>query len=313
MVAGIKLPRWITVIGAVLWANTAAAQQCTIAAKPPNAKTYSVQTFTYEVADNQPQLLDLYLPKNTTNPPLIVLIHGGGWFKGSRTDPKAIAAYFTSYGYAAASLDYRLATNGTNLFPAAVQDVRCGVRWLRSNAAQLGYNANNIGVWGGSAGGNLAGMLGAAGYNDPLLDGPDCPIGLDVPVNVQVVADYYGLNDGTDPSAFNKGQIRNFGAYLGVKNPLQDPALAIEAAADGYVAASPVLPLFIIVHGTADVTMPIQQSIDLANALTSVNATYEFFEVSGFGHGFSPFGVATSQTVVPSTCAMLAAFQQYLQ
>jgi acetyl esterase/lipase len=290
--------------------GTAYAQQCQIAPRQPNPNTYTVQTLTYEIADNQPQLLNLYMPKNVVNPPLILLVHGGGWTGGSRTELSAVAGYFTSYGYAAASVDYRLAHDGQNLFPAAIQDVRCSVRWLRVNATSLGVNATKIGVFGNSAGGNLAGMLGAVGHNDERLDGTYCSIDRRVPVDVQVVADYYGLNDATDPAAFNSGQIKNFGNYLG-ENPLQHPEVASTAAAVEYVASwsSP----FIIVHGTADAAMPIQQSIDLANALKSANVPFQFFEVPGLGHNFSPFQVAKYPVLYPSSCAMLAMFQSYLK
>lgn len=300
-----------------------AQAQCVVAPHQPNKNTYTVQTFTYEVINGQSELLDLYMPNGVVNPPLVLLLHGGGWAKGSRTDNATIAAYYTSYGYAAASIDYRLVTNGTNLFPAAIGDTRCAVRWLRMQAGTLGYKASAIGVWGGSAGGNLAGLLGAATDANTELDTPYCAYGAaDVTATVQIVADYYGLNDSVDPAAFNNGQVRNFGAYLGVSNPLKYPQIAIPASAVGYINSTPArgvgyvnstLPTYVIVHGTADVSMPLQQSIDLATALSTSGVPNYFYPVAGLPHNFSPFMVLKWPALVPSTCGMLAAFQQVLQ
>jgi acetyl esterase/lipase len=114
------------------------------------------------VPDGDPaQVLDLVLPENSGGAPapVIVLIHGGGWFAGKKTDVPG--AEFFPPGCAIASVEYRLSQ--TALFPAQIQDCQAAVRWLRANSGKYNLDPARFGAWGASAGGHLAAMLGAAG------------------------------------------------------------------------------------------------------------------------------------------------------
>jgi acetyl esterase/lipase len=105
-------------------------------------------------------LLDLYIPKNTTvKPPLLVWIHGGGWQSGSKDSCPLYRE--TQRGYAVASLNYRLSHEA--MFPAQIHDCKGAIRWLRANAEKFGYNSERIGVAGSSAGGQLVALLGTSG------------------------------------------------------------------------------------------------------------------------------------------------------
>lgn len=106
--------------------------------------------------------LDLYQPK-TTGPlrPAIVCIHGGGWFKGDRSSMSNLAMAFASRGYVAVTISYRL--SGEAKFPAAIQDAKAAVRWLRAEATTYGVDPEKIGVAGLSAGGHLAALLATSG------------------------------------------------------------------------------------------------------------------------------------------------------
>lgn len=102
--------------------------------------------------------LDLYRPKERKDPvPAIVCIHGGGWFKGERSSMTNLAMALAARGFVTVSISYRL--SGEAKFPAAIEDVKAAVRWLRSNAATYGIDPSNIGVTGLSAGGHLAALL----------------------------------------------------------------------------------------------------------------------------------------------------------
>ncbi len=106
--------------------------------------------------------LDLWRPKEATQPlPAIVCIHGGGWFKGDRNSMANLAQALAAKGYVTATISYRL--SGEAKFPAAIQDCKAAVRFLRANAAKFGINANAIGVTGLSAGGHLAALLTTSG------------------------------------------------------------------------------------------------------------------------------------------------------
>jgi len=86
--------------------------------------------------------------------PAVVVIRGGAWQQGNREGYGFIAAAFARAGIAAASIQYRIAREAP--FPAAVQDAKAAVRWLRANAAAYRINPAAISALGGSAGGHLA-------------------------------------------------------------------------------------------------------------------------------------------------------------
>ncbi|WP_162242878.1 alpha/beta hydrolase [Leifsonia sp. Root112D2] len=97
--------------------------------------------------------------------PGVVAIHGGSWSMGDKanTDWRAVCRWLASAGFVAYSLDYRLVPAVT--FPAAIDDVNTAVAWIRrpANAARFGIDPARLGVLGGSAGANLAALLGMRG------------------------------------------------------------------------------------------------------------------------------------------------------
>jgi acetyl esterase/lipase len=124
--------------------------------------------------------LDLAMPKVPASAPrpAIVVIHGGGWIEGSRSSFSSAQGRrpghiidFAQLGFVAVSIDYRLAQEVP--FPAAIEDCKCAVRWLRANSQKYQIDPQKIGAWGGSAGGHLALMLGMVDKSAGLDgDGP---------------------------------------------------------------------------------------------------------------------------------------------
>jgi len=106
--------------------------------------------------------LDLWKPKTASlQLPAIICIHGGGWYKGERSNMANLAQALAAKGFVAATISYRL--SGEAKFPAAIQDCKAAVRFLRANAAKFGIDAKAIGVTGLSAGGHLAALLTTSG------------------------------------------------------------------------------------------------------------------------------------------------------
>lgn len=127
--------------------------------------------------------LDLYLPAPGAAPaPLVVLVHGGGWRSGDRTEMAPLASRLAARGFAAATVSYRL--SGQARYPAAIDDVRDAVRWLRGHAADLGVDPARFVLAGGSAGGQIAALV---SVTNPGL--------------VQAVINIDGLSDFTSPAA----------------------------------------------------------------------------------------------------------------
>ncbi|HEV2130448.1 MAG TPA: alpha/beta hydrolase, partial [Longimicrobiaceae bacterium] len=216
---------------------------------------------TYAVMDGQTQRLDLAWPKHAEPHPLVVLIHGGGWSGGDKSAYHSAMRLLAGQGYAAASVSYRLAASPRNVFPAAVEDVRCAVRWLRSHADSFGIDPSRIAAMGSSAGGHLAAMLGTAAEVEGL-DG-DCPL-QEVSPAVSAVVAIAGPHDIRTAGALDAGQRGMVENFLGTR-PESDPARALLASPA--VHASSGDPPFLLIHGTADDVVPIRQSRSMRDTL----------------------------------------------
>jgi len=237
------------------------------------------------------QVLDLYLPKNAGDKPLplIIWIHGGAWKAGDRFNGSAVP--MATHGYAVAAIEYRFSQKA--VFPAQIQDCQAAVRWLRANAATYGIDPDHIGVWGSSAGGHLAALLGTAGGSNAFP-----PIGGNEKVSdrVQAVCDFYGPADFTtviDQAA--KEPVKNVFHF----NAAGDPYSALIGAPlgdnDKSRLVSPVHfvdksdPPFIIFHGTKDALVPFAQSVELDAALRQAGVDSTLQRIPDAGHGGGEF------------------------
>ncbi|QDU95934.1 alpha/beta hydrolase [Lignipirellula cremea] len=161
-----------------------------LAAVPPLAAKEPQRDLQYAEAGDVKLRLDLYMPDKTEPaPPLLVWIHGGGWRNGSKD--RCPFAFLTGYGYAVASVQYRLTEKAS--FPAQIHDCKGAVRWLRAHADEYGYNADKIGALGISAGGHLVALLGVSGEMKELEG--DVGGNLDQSSRVQAVLDMCGPTD----------------------------------------------------------------------------------------------------------------------
>jgi acetyl esterase/lipase len=119
----------------------------------------------YRTVDGQDLHLDAFVPTTTSTArrPAIVFVHGGGWTGGLKDSIEDEARWAAQLGFVTVSVEYRLAPDYP--YPAAVDDVRAAVRWLRAPAqvAEFGIDPKRIGALGASAGGHLVGMLATTG------------------------------------------------------------------------------------------------------------------------------------------------------
>lgn len=228
----------------------------------------------YGTGGERKLLLDLYLPKDHTEiTPAIIFIHGGGWSDGKRKDMKFYCVKFAEKGYVTATVTYRLI--GEAPFPAAVQDVKCAVRWLRANAAKYKVDPERIAVSGNSAGGHLSMMTGYS--DDPSLEGSGGNAGIGS--SVCAVVNFYGPTDLTTEMARNHETVRDF---MGGKT--------FDEAPDAYELASPLFhltqddPPTLIFHGTIDSLVPIAQADALADKLKELGIDYIYERYDGWPH-----------------------------
>lgn len=112
--------------------------------------------------------LNLFLPKGEGPFPGTILIHGGGWMKGSKEKFTNHGRAFADKSYVTAVVGYRLSTEAK--FPAAIHDCKAAVRWMRANADKLKLDSQRIASVGGSAGGHLSSLL-STSSNVKVLEG----------------------------------------------------------------------------------------------------------------------------------------------
>lgn len=254
--------------------------------------------------------MDLYLPPPSfTRPrPFIVYTHGGGWSGGSKRTTGAFAnwpevlAGFAAKGYVVASLDYRLL--GDEIAPAAIQDTKAAIKFLRANAAKYNVDKARGSTWGPSAGGQLAALAatscGAAALSPPPRPargrGPAGgrgqspgraatvetaaapPTGMDAESDcVQAAVGWYGVYDFTT--------IGGGGAYLGcaASGPCNIHTLEAESAI-AYVNEK--TPPILIVHGEKDTTVSVKQAHDFYAALKAKGVKAELMLLPEVGHSF---------------------------
>jgi pectinesterase len=134
-------------------------------------------------------LLDAFCPiaKTKIKRTTIVIIHGGGWRSGSRSQHYPLAQQLANLGYVCFTPEYRLSTEA--LYPAAIYDVKAAIRWVKKNANKYDLDTAKITVLGFSAGGEMAAFVGATN-NKPEFE--ETGNNLNYSSNVNAVVDIDG-------------------------------------------------------------------------------------------------------------------------
>lgn len=227
------------------------------------------------IGGTRPLLLDLYQPAEAASElrPALIFIHGGAWKSGNRSDYKYYTGLFAKRGYVVATISYRFSSEAK--FPAAVEDAKCAVRWMRAHASDYHVDPDKIAVIGGSAGGYLALMVGYTS-DIPEFEGSGGNAG--VRSRVQAVVDLYGPVDLTAPEAQKADVVK---AFLG-KTYEEDPDLYVKASPITYL--TPDDPPTLILQGTVDDTVPVTQSDLLAKKLKALGIFYLYDRLEGWPH-----------------------------
>lgn len=227
-------------------------------------------------------LLDIYLPANAgKTTPLIVWIHGGAWRLNDKyadmSYMKQTVAAIINAGYGLASIDYRHST--TAAFPAQWKDCVQAIQFLHDNAGKYNYSNKGFTLFGFSAGGHLASLIGLSLNNKPQ----DTFGGKSPAFNINGVLDFYGPVDlllfysDALPGKDESDIARLLGA-----SPLERPDLARQASPVSYIDKGD--PPFLIVHGELDDAVPPTQSHLLQSWLRVAGAKNDLIIVKGAPH-----------------------------
>ncbi len=231
------------------------------------------------------QKMDVYLPAGRTisGTKTLILIHGGGWAEGDKSDfTDGISALRGQLAdFAIFNINYRLASAGTNQYPAAINDVHSVIGFIVSHADEYIINADKIALLGASAGAHLS-LLEAYKNNNER--------------RIKAVIDLFGptdllwmYNEHPD-TAYSHPVLFNF---LGA-TPSADSMVYHDASPINYISAG--APATEIFHGTVDSIVPISESERLAAKLQLYHVKNEFIKYEGEGHGWVGFNLLDTYT-----------------
>ncbi len=244
--------------------------------------------------------LDVYQVASSRPTPVVIQIHGGGWIRGDRPSSSRSFGPFFAAGGSVVAVQYRNAIDAPA--PAAIEDVRCAMAWVKANAKKYNFDVTRVITWGGSAGGHLALM---AAYAPASFTPKACS---DQPKIAAVLDDYGPTN--LAEGLTQHGSMDFTHQWLGLDLPLT-PAASSEEATEHRVAprwpepgaalldkakamspltyVRPSVPPTFIVNGDSDHTVDPSQSAELKKALDEAHVPAGQYIVTGGGHGnFSP-------------------------
>lgn len=244
------------------------------------------------------QTLDVFLPSGAGPFPVVVNIHGGAFRMGSKEMLDApVARALLAQGFAVVSINYRL--SGEARFPAAMEDVKAAIRFVRAQAPKWRLDARHVLAFGQSAGGNLASLAGTSGalglWDNPALGHSDQSSA------VQGVIDWFGPTDFSQMDAQAKAQgcaARDQthsladspeSAYLGAV--LAEVPQRVQQA-NPITHIGPHTPPFLLVKGDKDCVVPVGQSVLLYEALRAAGRDAQLVMLANAGHGDFGFGAA---------------------
>ncbi|HEY5475893.1 MAG TPA: alpha/beta hydrolase [Tepidiformaceae bacterium] len=218
--------------------------------------------------------VDIYTPPgNPISAPGVLLIHGGSWRSGDRSQLRGYGILLGRLGYVCVACEYRL--SGEAAWPAQIHDAKAALRWMRANATRLGVDPGRIAVSGNSAGAHIALVLGGT-PNLPEFEGTGGNPGVDT--SVRAVISFYGPSDfGSDPEMAQ-----------GAVAELMGPGVT----ADALRGASPVsytkpgYPPTLLIHGNGDETVDPEASLRVYRELAKAKVPVELHMYEGLPHAF---------------------------
>jgi acetyl esterase/lipase len=137
-------------------------------ARPVGSDSVAVfSNLTYESIHGRDLHVDIFQPTFTKgkNTPVVVMVHGGGWRSGEKDMEHYMAEEYAKNGFSAVCVEYRMSMEAP--YPAALQDIKTAIRWVRAFAKKYHFDPNQIAIEGESAGGQIAALIGTMNHHFP--------------------------------------------------------------------------------------------------------------------------------------------------
>ena len=198
----------------------------------------------------------------------VLIIHGGAWQQGDRSQLRYYGIQLARYGFVGVACEYRL--SGEAAWPAQIHDVKAALRWMRAQSNQLGIDEEKICVAGNSAGAHLALMLGC---DTDAFEG-ECG-------NMNVRSKCAAISAIYPPTKlrYNKNEVENKLFGKAGSDEVAAKASPLNYAKNGF-------PPTILIHGNADQIVPNSESFNMYHALNKAGASAELHVFDGAPHAF---------------------------
>lgn len=225
----------------------------------------------YSRAGGESLRLDACVPDGKGPFPAVILVHGGGWSSGDKTKSvDALLAPFSKSGLGWFSINYRHAPKYR--YPAAVEDVEAAVRWVKEHATEFNVDPKRLALLGESAGGHLVAMAVVRAKDD---------------TRVAAAVPFYAPVDLESDTQRRGGLSLSLRDLFGRSYEVDDQAALLlrEASPINYVHSG--LPPFLLVHGTADMSVPYNQSVQLQARLRATGVSCDLITIDDGVHGMA--------------------------
>lgn len=238
----------------------------------------------YATVEGVDLLCDVYSPIDPTDTvkprPVVMLIHGGAWSSGSRLTMGGHAMRLAKAGFVAISIDYRLAPAWK--FPAQLDDVRRAIGWVCTNGDQFGADTRRMGLFGYSAGGHLACLIGTLSDEAPATIATTTSFPTDDPLVAGLIRPL-AICAGGPPCDLTAIPANHGGlSYFLGGTPAEVPQAYWAASPLTHASAGDVPTLFI--HGERDAIVPLSNSEALYAAQQESGVASEFLTIEKQGH-----------------------------
>jgi acetyl esterase/lipase len=253
---------------------------CASAQVMAQAQTEIVPDVVYGHKDGLAMTFDVIKPKANANGAAVIFMVSGGWVSNYNPPQQTATRFKDLLDKGFTLIAVRHGSSPKYLIPEIVSDVRRAVRFIRHNAKQWGVDPNRLGVFGGSAGGHLALVLGTASDNgDPNAkedfmresDRVASVVAYFPPVDLRPLA--RGLNPQRTGGTLDRFPALNFEKE---KAPDYSPIVHV----------SPDDPPTLLIHGDKDNLVPVNNSKVIHEAFQKNNVKTQLIIIEGAEHGF---------------------------
>lgn len=212
--------------------------------------------------------LDAFVPEGKGPFPTCILVHGGGFTKGTKTSfIKPLFDPLSEAGFTWFTINYRLAP--TNRFPACIEDTEAAIRWVKAHAREYKVDVKRIAIIGESAGGHIVSFVGARAKGD---------------TSVAAVVPFYAPHDLEFQVRHRNALGTSMEALLGLMK-LDDHAWKALREASSTTYMHNGMPPYLLIHGTKDEQVPYEQSVRFQKQMQAIGNQCDLITIPDGVHG----------------------------